>query len=260
MRRFASMLFCAVAVFAASAAPRTTSDAKAAGPTARPAAPPPSRGTVTDTSESGPPRLPLYAYGTSYLADDTMNTPGRRYIEQFNDELRPSEFHNFGKNGATVQQVAFAVEATWRPRRDDRGGRCTHEQPVPDTRRSGARHRGGRAGLQIDARATRALPTIIVVKQGRLSAHDYASVQSRALRRHRRCLERHDRPSRRRVFPNVRVVDPNSGWNADTMIVQPASDRRRRGSHRATRLCRRGSLVAATRAPVVDDDFKTAGG
>ena len=28
-------------------------------------------------------RTSLYAYGTSYLAGDIVNTPGRRYIDQF---------------------------------------------------------------------------------------------------------------------------------------------------------------------------------
>ncbi len=217
MRRFASMLFCAVAVLAASAAPRTTSDAKAAGPTARPAAPPPGLATVTDTSESGPPKLPLYAYGTSYLADDTMNTPGRRYIEQFNDALRPSEFHNFGKNGATVQQVAFAVEATWRPRSTI----VVVDALTNNLYQTRANPQQGIAQAEPVFRSMLerlgSLPTIIVVKQGRLSAHDYA-LYSHELSD--ATVDAWNAMIDRVVvgLPNVRVVDPNWGWDANTMI------------------------------------------
>ena len=100
-------------------------------------------GFVASDSNARPHALPLYAYGTSYLAGDTVNTPGRRYIDQLNRALHPSEFHNFGKDGATVEQVAATVQDTWRSQRRDRGDRCRDQQPVPDraTTRSKASRR-----------------------------------------------------------------------------------------------------------------------
>jgi hypothetical protein len=173
--------------------------------------------TMATGTEAVPLHLPLYAYGTSYLADDTVNTPGRRYIHQFRNLLQPSEFHNFGQNGATVQQIALAVEATWRA------------QPsivVIDALTNNLYQSRGNTGQGILAAEPvfRSMlerlgpePSIIVVKQGHLAANDYAifSYELSDL-----TVDAWNAMIDRAVagLPNVRVVDPNEGWDADTMM------------------------------------------
>jgi hypothetical protein len=159
----------------------------------------------------------LYAYGTSYLAGDIVNTPGRRYIDQLNDALHPSEFHNFGKDGATVEQVAAAVQDTWKSQsaivvidavtnnlyqtRDDPEQGIAAAEPV-------FRSMLQRLGF---------VPEVIVVKQGHLSSHDYA-LYSQELSD--ATVDAWNAMIDRVVagLPNVRVVDPNVGWNAETMM------------------------------------------
>jgi GDSL-like Lipase/Acylhydrolase family len=174
-------------------------------------------GTVAtgDTGRHGPP---LYAYGTSYLADDTTNTAGHRYIEQLSAALRPSEFHNFGKNGATVDQVADSVDATWRARhaivvvdaltnslvqtRADPSDGIAEAEPV------------FRSMLERFGPAA----TVLVVKQGYFSAEDYAIINH----------EMSDATvdawnamiDRAAVgLSNVHVIDPNALWDANTMMT-----------------------------------------
>jgi hypothetical protein len=169
---------------------------------------------VLDTGPSGPS---LYAYGTSYLASDVVNSPGRRYIDQFDDALRPPRFHNLAKDGATVQQIAATVNATWTSRRaivvidavtnnlyqtraDPTQG-IAEAEPVFESmlKRLGPR------------------PSIIIVKQGRLSAHDYAlfdnELSDATVDAWNAMI---DRVAAGR--PNVEVVDPNVGWDPNTMI------------------------------------------
>jgi hypothetical protein len=203
MKRITSILFVAVTVLGACGAPGTATS----GPL----------GTMATVSDAGPTGPPLYAYGTSYLADDTVNTPGRRYIEQFNDALRPSEFHNFGQNGATVQQVALSVEATWRSRwtivvidavtNNLYQTRANPQQGIADAEpvfRSMLERLGHEA-------------LIIVVKQGRLSAHDYAlfshELSNATVDAWNAMIDRVVEG-----LPNVQVVDPNQGWDANTMM------------------------------------------
>jgi hypothetical protein len=212
MKRITSILLLAVAVLAGCGAPGTAGTAGTPQMTSRssPARP----GFSSDIEPSNPP---LYAYGTSYLADDTVNTPGRRYIEQLNDALRPSEFHNFGKNGATVQQVAFSVEVSWRSRwsvvvidaltnnlyqtRADPQQGIVEAEPV----------------FKSMLERLGPLPTIIVVKQGRLSAHDYALFSHELSDA---TVDAWNAMIGRVVagLPNVQVVDPNQAWDADTMM------------------------------------------
>jgi hypothetical protein len=159
----------------------------------------------------------LFAYGTSYLASDVVNEPGWRYIDQFNDALEPSEFHNFAKDGATVQQIAATVEATWRPQdgivvidaltnnlyqtRSDPAGAIAEAEPI------------FRSMLQ----RLGPLPSIIVVKQGRLSSHDYALFSNELSDA---TVDAWNAMVDRAVagLTNVTVVDPNVGWDADAMI------------------------------------------
>jgi len=159
----------------------------------------------------------LYAYGTSYLADDTMNTPGRRYIEQLNDALDPSEFHNFGKNGATVQQVATSVEDTWTSR---------HAIVVIDALTNNLYQtlndpERGIAGAEPVFRSMLdrlgPIPSVVVVKQGYLSAHDYALFDHRMSNA---TVDAWNAMIDRAVDGrrNVKVVDPNIGWNAEVMM------------------------------------------
>jgi hypothetical protein len=204
-----SILFCAVVVLGACTSRSSTPEAKAPASISRPAPP------VTD--DAGAPGPPLYAYGTSYLADDTVNSPGRRYIEQLNDALRPVEFHNFGKNGATVQQVAFAIEATWRARQSivviDALTNSLYQT------RADPQHGIAEAEPVFRSMLDRLgpLPTIIVVKQGRLSAHDYALFDHEFSDA---TVDAWNSMIDRVVAgrPTVRVVDPNQGWDANTMI------------------------------------------
>ena len=173
--------------------------------------------TVATGSDAGGHGLPLYAYGTSYLADDTVNTPGRRYIEQFNDELRPTEFHNFGKDGATIQQVAASVVDTWR----SRPAIVVIDAVTNNLYQTRTDPKQGIAGAEPVFRSMLERlgpePTIIVVKQGRLSAHDYAlfshELSDATVDAWNAMIDRAVRG-----LPNVRVVDPNQGWNADTMM------------------------------------------
>jgi len=169
----------------------------------------------SNTTEHGPP---LYAYGTSYLADDTRNSPGRRYIEQVNDALRPAEFHNFGKNGATLEDVAAQVNATWSARRaivviDALTNSIVRTTNDTDEAVASAEQLFRSMLDRLGSEAT-----IVIVKQGRLSAHDYALF--------------HDQVSDETVDawnamvdrvgagrPNVRIVDPNAWWDPDTMMI-----------------------------------------
>ena len=169
------------------------------------------------SAEPDAPRPALYAYGTSYLADDTVNTPGRRYIEQLNDTLKPSEFHNFGKDGATIQQIAASVDDTWRPRH----AIVVIDSVTNNLYQTRANPEQGIAEAQPIFRSMLErlgpLPTIIVVKQGHLSEHDYArfshELSDATVDAWNAMLDRVTAG-----FSNVTVVDPNRGWDPTTMI------------------------------------------
>jgi len=166
---------------------------------------------------SGPNGPRLYAYGTSYLASDISNEPGRRYIEQFDDGLDASEFHNLAKDGATIQQIAATVDETWKSQRaivvidaltnNLYQTRADPEQGIAEAEpifRSMLERLGP-------------APTIYVVKQGHLSAHDYALFSDELSDA---TVDAWNAMVDRAVagLPNVTVVDPNFGWDADAMI------------------------------------------
>jgi hypothetical protein len=174
-------------------------------------------GAVAAARQSRPQGPRLFAYGTSYLASDVVNEPGWRYIDQFDHALEPSEFHNLANDGATVQQVAATVDATWQPQdaivvidaltnnlyqtRSDPAGAIAEAEPI------------FRSMLQ----RLGPLPSIIVVKQGRLSSHDYALFSNELSDA---TVDAWNAMVDRAVagLPNVTVVDPNVGWDADAMI------------------------------------------
>lgn len=159
----------------------------------------------------------LYAYGTSYLASDITNSPGRRYIDQFDDALRPSQFHNLAKDGATVQQIATTVDETWRPQQ----ALVVIDAVTNNLYQSRANTAQGIADAEpvfasmLDRLGSR--PSVIIVKQGRLSAHDYAlfdnQLSDASVDAWNAMI---DRVAAGRS--NVRVVDPNVGWDPNTMI------------------------------------------
>lgn len=173
-------------------------------------------GAIAAGSDTRPPGPSLYAYGTSYLAQDVVNSPGRRYIDQFHDALG-WPFHNVAKSGATVQDIAATVERTWKPRQaivvidavtnNLWQTRTNPAQGIADAEpvfRSMLQRLGP-------------MPSIIVVKQGHLSAHDYAlfdNLLSDAT------VDAWNAMIDRSVagLGNVRVVDPNVGWDPGTMI------------------------------------------
>ncbi len=159
----------------------------------------------------------LYAYGTSYLASDVVNTPGKRYIEQFDRALQPSEFHNYGKDGATIQDVAASIDATWR------------SQPaivVLDalTNSMFQTRTDPNSGIQASEPVFRSMldrlgrvATIFVVKQGYPPESDYAlydhSLSNATVDAWNAMVDR-----AAVGLPNVRVIETNRGWDAATMM------------------------------------------
>ena len=167
--------------------------------------------------DSGVQGSSLYAYGTSYLASDIVNTPGRRYIDQFDDALRPSQFHNLAKNGATVQQIAATIDETWRSQQ----ALVVIDAVTNNLYQSRANTARGIADVEpafasmLDRLGSQ--PSVIIVKQGRFSAHDYALFDNQMSDATVDVWNAMiDRVAAGR--PNVRVVDPNIGWDANTMI------------------------------------------
>jgi len=160
---------------------------------------------------------PLYAYGTSYLASDTVNTPGTRYIEQYQHALQPSEFHNFGKDGATIEDVAASIDSTW------------HSQSaivVIDalTNSMFLTRTATQAGIQASEPVFRSMinrlgrvATILVVKQGYPPESDYElydySLSNATIDAWNSMVDRATAG-----LPNVRVIDTNQGWNPSTMM------------------------------------------
>jgi hypothetical protein len=183
----------------------------------------------------------LYAYGTSYLAADIVNSPGRRYIVQFGQALRPSRFHNLAKSGATVQEVAATVESTWKPQK---------AIVVIDALTNNLyQTRGHTAEGIADAEPVfksmlqrlGPTPSIIIVKQGYLSAHDYALfddlISDATVDAWNAMIDRAVAG-----LSNVRVIDPNVGWDPNTMIfnVHPTDAGE---DHIAQQLCALTGLV-----------------
>jgi hypothetical protein len=169
---------------------------------------------VGSRSSHGPP---LYAYGTSYLASDIVNTPGTRYIEQFRRALQPSEFHNFGKDGATIEDVSASIDSTW------------HSQPaivvVDALTNSMFQTRTATAsGIEESEPVFRSMidrlgrdATIFVVKQGYLPESDYElfnhSLSNDTIDAWNAMVDRVTAG-----VPNVRVIETNQGWNPATMM------------------------------------------
>jgi len=166
-----------------------------------------------DTRPAGPS---LYAYGTSYLAQDISNSSGRRYIDQFHDALG-WPFHNLAKSGATVQDIAATIDRTWKPRR----AMVVIDAVTNNLYQTRTNPAKGIADAEPVFRSMLQrlgpMPSIIVVKQGHLSSPDYAlfdNVLSDAT------VDAWNAMIDRSVagIPNVRVVDPNVGWDPNTMI------------------------------------------
>ncbi len=167
-----------------------------------------------DTRPLGPS---LYAYGTSYLAEDVVNSPGRRYIHQFDDALQPPRFLNLAKSGATVQDIAATVDSTWKPRKAivviDAVTNNLYQTRTNPTQGIADAEPAFKSMLQ----RLGPMPSVIVVKQGHLSSHDYALFDNMISDA---TVDAWNAMIDRAVagHPNVRVVDPNVGWNPDTMI------------------------------------------
>ena len=100
--------------------------------------------------------------------------------------------------------------------------------------------------FRVDARAARTpFRSIIIVKQGRLSAHDYALFDNELSDA---TVDAWNAMIDRVVagLPNVEIVDPNVGWDADTMIynVHPTDAGE---DHIAQLLCAAARTSVATR-------------
>jgi hypothetical protein len=161
--------------------------------------------------------LPLYAYGTSYLASDIVNTPGKRYIEQFQQALQPSEFHNFAKDGATIEDVATSIDSTWHSQRaivvvDALTNSMFQTRTATDL------------GIEASEPVFRSMinrlgrvATILVVKQGYPSESDYElfdhSVSNATVDAWNAMVDRATAG-----VPNVRVIETNQGWDPSTMM------------------------------------------
>jgi predicted RNA-binding Zn ribbon-like protein len=174
-------------------------------------------GVVAARRDTGPSGPTLYAYGTSYLAADVVNSPGRRYIDQFDDKLQPSQFQNLAKSGATVQDIAATVDRTWKPRQAivviDAVTNNLYQTRTNPAQGIADAEPVFKSMLQ----RLGPMPSIIVVKQGHLSAHDYAlfdDLLSDATVDAWNAMIDRDVAG----LPNVRVVDPNVGWDPNTMI------------------------------------------
>jgi len=173
-------------------------------------------GVIAAARDTRPASPSLYAYGTSYLAQDVVNSPGRRYIDQYHDALG-WQFHNLAKSGATVQDIAATVDATWKPRQAivviDAVTNNLYQTRTNPAQGIADAEPVFKSMLQ----RLGPTPSIIVVKQGHLSAHDYAlfnNLLSDAT------VDAWNAMIDRAVagLHNVRVVDPNFGWDPNTMI------------------------------------------
>jgi hypothetical protein len=174
-------------------------------------------GVIAAGRDTRPPGPTLYAYGTSYLAQDVSNSPGRRYIDQFDNAARPSHLHNLAKSGATVQDIAATVDRTWKPRQAivviDAVTNNLYQTRTDPARGIADAEPVFKSMLQ----RLGPLPSIIVVKQGHLSSHDYSLFDDYLSDA---TVDAWNAMIDRAVagFPNVRVVDPNVGWDPETMM------------------------------------------